>query len=66
MEKLQTEHGVFTNNEETGQNAQEVYQEWLKNKDKPPMPTKVEILEHELANTNAMILELTELILGGM
>lgn len=29
-------------------------------------PTKEEILEQELANTNALILELTELILGGM
>jgi hypothetical protein len=32
----------------------------------PRIPTKEEILEQELANTNAMILELTELILGGM
>ena len=32
----------------------------------PPIPTKEEVLEQELANTNAMILELAELILGGM
>lgn len=32
----------------------------------PPLPKKEEILERELANTNAMILELTELIIGGM
>ncbi|HBQ43869.1 MAG TPA: hypothetical protein DD724_06375 [Lactobacillus acetotolerans] len=32
----------------------------------PSMPTKVEIIEQELANTNALILELTEIILGGM
>lgn len=36
MEQLQTEHGIFTNNEITGQTAQEVYQEWLVNKDKSP------------------------------
>lgn len=29
-------------------------------------PTKEELLQQELANTNALILELTELILGGM
>lgn len=29
-------------------------------------PTKAEILEQELANTNALVLELTELIMGGM
>jgi len=44
MEQLQTEHGVFTNNEVTGQTAQEVYEEWLQNKDKPPQPTETEIL----------------------
>ena len=32
----------------------------------PPLSTKTEVLEQELANTNALILELTELILGGM
>lgn len=32
----------------------------------PRAPTKEEILEQELARTNEMILELTELILGGM
>lgn len=46
MERLQTEHGVFTNNESTGQTAEEVYQEWLENKDKPPNPTQ----EEELMN----------------
>lgn len=35
MEQLQTEHGIFTNSEKTGQTAQEVYDEWLLNKDKP-------------------------------
>lgn len=34
MEQLQTEHGIFTNNEVTGQTAQEVYEEWLANRDK--------------------------------
>lgn len=33
METLETEHGIFTNNSETGQTAAEVYDEWLKNKD---------------------------------
>lgn len=32
MEILETENGIFTNNETTGQTAKEVYQEWLENK----------------------------------
>ena len=32
----------------------------------PPLPTKEEIIEQELANTNSLILEVTEMILGGM
>jgi uncharacterized protein YprB with RNaseH-like and TPR domain len=39
MEKLETEFGIFTNNEVTGQTAQEVYQEWLANKDKLKEPS---------------------------
>jgi len=31
-----------------------------------PQPTQEEILKQELAKTNAMVLELTEFILGGM
>lgn len=38
MEQLQTEHGTFMNNEKTGQTAEQVYTEWLVNKDKPPEP----------------------------
>lgn len=29
MEIFETEHGIFTNNTETNQSAQEVYEEWL-------------------------------------
>ena len=32
----------------------------------PPMPSKGDLIEQELANTNTLILELTELIIGGM
>ena len=32
----------------------------------PPQPTQEELLKQELAKTNAMVLELTEFILGGM
>ena len=31
-----------------------------------PQPTQEELLKQELAKTNAMVLELTEFILGGM
>lgn len=37
MEKLKTEHGIFTDNEETGQTAEEVYQEWLDSKHETPI-----------------------------
>ena len=32
----------------------------------PPQPTQEELLKQELAKTNAMVLELTEFIIGGM
>lgn len=34
VKSIKTEHGIFTNNPVTGQTAEEVYQEWLENKDK--------------------------------
>lgn len=44
LEKIETLHGIFTSNEFTGQTAQEVYDEWIENKDKPPEPTENEVL----------------------
>lgn len=56
MNEIKTPHGIFTENKETGQTAQEVYDEWLSNKDKPvePVPStedKIIVLETE----NAML-----------
>lgn len=34
MQMLETEHGIFTNNETTGETAEEVYERFLANKDK--------------------------------
>ena len=34
MKRIKTEHGIFTSNEITGKSAEEVYKEWLTNKDK--------------------------------
>ncbi|NFN94449.1 hypothetical protein FDB28_10175 [Clostridium botulinum] len=50
----------FTDNEINGQTAQEVYQEWLDNKDKPPKqePTEVEQLQKQLLETQALVAEL--------
>lgn len=45
MQKIETEHGIFTENTTTGQTAEEVYAEWLVNKDKPPQPTAEERLK---------------------
>lgn len=46
MRYIETEHGKFYDNETTNQTAEEVYQEWLANKDKPPIeqPSKTDIL----------------------
>lgn len=45
--EIKTEYGTFTNNEYTNQTAEEVYQEWLENKDKPiiKLPTQEERLQ---------------------
>lgn len=58
MQILETEHGIFTSNEVTGQSAEEVYQEWLQNKDKAQKPTTGDRLR---ALEQAML----DLILGG-
>jgi hypothetical protein len=49
MDQLETEYGPFTNNEVTGKTAEEVYNEWLLNKDKPLEPTEVELLQEQIA-----------------
>lgn len=45
MDQLETEHGIFTNNEVTGQTAEEIYQEWLENKEKPQELNEIEKLK---------------------
>lgn len=49
---LETEHGIFTENEELGKTAEECYQQWLIDKDKPstiePQITETEQLKQEL------------------
>ena len=59
MDSINTEHGIFTNNDVTGQTAEEVYQNWLENKDKPPKPKVDERIE---ALEQAML----EIAMGGM
>lgn len=58
MAQIQTEHGIFTNNDITGQIAEEVYQEWLANKDKPQPPT----VEERIEATEQAILALMEVL----
>lgn len=59
MDEITTKHGIFTSNEITGKTAEEVYQEWLENRNKPPQPSEKERLE---ALEQAML----EMIMGGM
>ena len=66
---IEKEGKIFTpryDNEGIIATAEEVYQEWLNQQNSLPIPSKIEMLEQELAITNALILELTELTLGGM
>jgi hypothetical protein len=58
MEQVQTKHGIFTSNEFTGQTAQEVYEDWLAQKDRPTEPTTEERIE-------ALELAMLEVVLGG-
>jgi len=60
MEELQTEHGIFTNNLNTGKPAQQVYDEWLLNKDKPVPKPELEIIR----DTQAEIV--LSLVVGGL
>lgn len=62
MTNLETEHGIFTSNEETGQTADEVYQQWLENKDKPPKLSEIDLLKISQAEQFELILE----FIGGM
>lgn len=59
MEQINTEHGIFTENEKLGLTAKEVYQTWLENRNKPPQPSQKERIE---ALEQAML----EIVLGGM
>jgi len=44
VEQIQTPHGIFTNNEFTKQSAQEVYNQWLADKDTPPLLTQEDFM----------------------
>jgi len=67
MERLNTEHGIFTNNELTGKTAQEVYQGWLEERDNPkPTPPTI---EYRVTNTEIDVIALEEtidVIFGGV
>lgn len=64
MEYLKTEHGVFTNNEFTGQTAEEVYEEWLNGKVAPieniTIEEQLEQLKIENAKLKGKIINLVE------
>jgi len=54
MEELKTNFGIFTNNAITGQTAQEVYEDWVLQRLKPPA--------QEIADAEFAIKTLTLLI----
>ncbi|WP_252237459.1 hypothetical protein [Clostridium sp. ZBS17] len=59
-ENLINEHGIFTSNEVLNQTAEEMYAEYLKNKNNPPKiePTETELLQKQLLETQNLVLEL--------
>lgn len=65
--QIETEHGPFTSNKKTEQTAQEVYKEWLENKDKidncPSPPPSNEELNNQLIETQKLCLSLQKQIL---
>lgn len=65
VQTLPTEHGVFTNNIHSGQTAEEVYQEWLENKDKPAPLSEIEQLRLEQSQANAELFEMMLMLTGG-
>lgn len=65
---IETEDGPFTNNPETGQTAEQVYQEWLKNKDKPIENTEENLIDKLILDNINMQMQIDSLIesqLGG-
>ena len=52
MDKIKTEYGIFTSNEITGQTAEEVFQEALKNKESSPQPSETEVLTNYLLDVD--------------
>ncbi|MGG7152328.1 hypothetical protein ACQPUR_17000 [Clostridium neonatale] len=65
---IETEDGPFTNNPETGQTAEQVYQEWLKNKDKPIENTEENLIDKLILDNINMQIQIDSLIesqLGG-
>lgn len=73
MQIIKTEHGIFTSNAVTGQTAEEVYQEWLNDKQidictEPTDKERITKLEEEkaiLAENAYQLATILEVMLGG-
>lgn len=75
LEKLETEHGIFTANHITGETAEEVYKRYLASKenkidicDEPTEEERITQLEADkeaLAQNVYMLAEVLEALLGG-
>lgn len=64
MEKIQTQYGEFVGVELNGISAQQVYQEWLANKNKPPQLTELELLQQKTQMLESALLDLANEIGG--
>lgn len=66
-EEIQTEHGIFTSNTHLGLTAQEVYENWLHDKEnpqpvKPTLEEEVGLLKEEISQLQVNIAMLTSKI----
>lgn len=66
MDRIETEHGIFTNNEETGQTAEEVYQEWENNRNKLMINQEITQKKKQLEETDYKIIKCSEYQLAGL
>ncbi|MGE7115101.1 hypothetical protein [Lysinibacillus sp. NPDC047702] len=53
MRKTKTEHGFFTDNEESGETAEEVYEKWLLQDLHPPLQ-EIQDAEMEIKTINLL------------
>ena len=63
IQMLETEHGIFTSNEVTGETAEEVYAKYLANKDKQTDTCPTETDAEKIARLEHTVQELSDMLI---